>query len=702
MESIFANVGVRQSEDYNPRDHGEINEYEAKIKALIADAEDYNLSELSPDREDNLLYYYGHAPALGPDPNDPLRGDYEDRVDNRSTVVSTDVRDTVMSIMPSLIRIFTQSENIADFVPSTPEGDDMAKQATCDVLHTFWQDNPGFLLLHTVFKDTLTEKVGVLEWCTDNSKEVREREFQNILPEQVQMMIEEYSVGAEEGSVEVVEDDEVNEAGYIPRVVIRYVESKPRRIIEAVAPEDFRIDRRATTPYNSRLIGSSRVVSVSDVVSKGIPKEVVEDYVANYDYYSVERTIRNPGIDTSVVDRDLVQFGKYFIRIDSDGDGIDELHYVCTLGNNYDIVVDQIVDDVQMAVFMGDPRPHSPIGDAMADLVKDIQEIKTRLLRGALDGLSASMFPDLVVNESLVNMEDVLSDGIGRILRVKADPAAVIKELRATFAGEEIFAMLGNMDMVRQSRTGISEASKGVDPKALQSTNLMGIDAIVTGAQERIELVARILAETGFRDLMKGLLREAVRAPNRKRTFKRNGKWYEYDQSVYDPNLTVEVNPSLGKGSDMTRMTALQQIREAQMMVVQSMGLNNPIVTLEQLMNTMNDMLAMANIKNTSRYWNAVTPEMMQALSGPKEPSAEELIAQAELEKVKAQTAKAISERAFKENKLQLDDDFRRDKLGLDNLVKLVTELAKAKPPTEPEKSIPMGTSVVQSGVSAQ
>src|SRR5688572_19316162 len=106
MESIFSNLG-------NSRDRSSetfLDDYEAKVKALIEDAADYNMSSLSPRREDNMEYYNGDLPRLDNGEDTPVFGDpgTQDPV-NRSTAVSTDVRDTIMAIMPSLMRIFTSS-----------------------------------------------------------------------------------------------------------------------------------------------------------------------------------------------------------------------------------------------------------------------------------------------------------------------------------------------------------------------------------------------------------------------------------------------------------------------------------------------------------------------------------------------------------------------------------------------------------------
>jgi hypothetical protein len=364
--------------------------------------------------------------------------------------------------------------------------------------------------------------------------------------------------------------------------------------------------------------------------------------------------------------------------VDSDGDGIDELRYICVIGDNYDIVIDEPVDDVNMSVFCGDPRPHTVIGDSMADLTKDIQKINTQILRGSLDSLSASMNPDLVFNEMLTNAQDVMAGGVGRLIRTTGDPNMAVKEFRTSFIGSQAFEMMGVMDGIRQRRTGISEASKGIDPKALQSTNQVGVEAIVSGAQERIELIARIFAETGLKYLYQGLLREICRSPNKPKTYEVRGQWVDFDPSLFDPNLKVKVNPTMGKGSDMTRLMALQAIKSDQLMIIEKFGPGNTFVTPRHYMNTIADIMAIANIKDTTRYFGEVTDEMIKALQeAPKEPSPEEKIATAEMEKVRSQTAKNLADLAMRDRQQQDDNDFRRDKLTLDTMAKVGIALAK-------------------------
>lgn len=684
MDGIFQSVGLDRPTVEAERNDDAIATYENMVKALIEDAGDYNDSDLSPERVDAVKYYEGLSPGLEDIDTDeeaimgdPMAPDDDDGV-NRSQAVSTDVRDTVLAILPSLIRIFTSAENVVYATASREDTVELAKQQTDGVNYTFWEENPGFLILHDIFKDALIQKVGIVKWWTETENEVRVKEFSNITIMQLSNMIQEYTQPDQAPPEVVTMTPSRVQEGVLEYVKVRYIESSPRYCVDTVPPEEFRIDRRARSVKNARLVGHQTLVTSSTLVSLGVPQEVVDDYRGKFDHYTEEADLRNPGIDTSWVQQDMVEWGEYFIRVDQDGDGIDELHYITVIGNNHDIVSDDIVDEVNMAVFCGDPRPHTVIGDSIADLTMDIQKINTQILRGSLDSLSGSMFSDFVVNEMVTNVEDVMSDGVGKIIRTRSDPNSAVVEFKKSFIGDAAFTMMGTMDTIRQRRTGISEASKGVDPKALQSTSVMGVDAIVTGAQERIELIARVFAETGFKDLFRGLMREMIRNPNKAKTVEMRGTWVDINPSLWDPNLRIRVNPTMGKGSDMNRLMALNEVKSTQLMIIEKFGIGNTIVTPAHFMNTITDILAIANIKDVSRYFASMTPEQIKAIQdAPKEPSPEELIAQSTIEEVKAKTAKAVSDRQMSEKKAVLDEDFRRDKLTLDTFAKIVPALAK-------------------------
>jgi hypothetical protein len=210
----------------------------------------------------------------------------------------------------------------------------------------------------------------------------------------------------------------------------------------------------------------------------------------------------------------------------------------------------------------------------------------------------------------------------------------------------------------------LTDAAKGLDPKAIQSSTQIGVEAVINGAQERVELVARVLCETGFKDLFAGLYNEICENPNPPRTLKVNGKFVPYDTSTFDQSMSVEVNPNLGKGNDMVRMMALSGIKQDQQAIVNQMGLSNPIVGIPEMLNTMTDMLALANVKNVARYFKTPNPQQMQQLlSAPKTPDPQAMAAQAMMEKVRSESAKAVGQQHLDRTKMESENAFKHRQL---------------------------------------
>jgi len=671
IERLFTfKDGSGTPQTYDP---GDPDTYKYFIHALITDSRDYENSVLAPKRDEAQKYYYGMLPTMGvtgpysdtlivEDPNatyEEILGPAEGP--SKSSFVSTDVRDAILMMLPSLVRIFAASENVVSLVPRSPPDEPMAEQATNYVNYVFWQDNAGFLTLYGAFKDALTLKTGFVKWWTDNTHETKRKQFVNITMEQLQMLL------AEDPTASVLPGSLVqNDNGGVD-VTIEGRQNKPVTRVEGVPPEEMRLDRYARTFAQSRIVGHERIVSIDELTKMGYPRDLCANYLQTQDVhnFTMEAMIRNPGRGMSTRVGDGVMYGEWYIRADSDGDGVAELRYICTMGEAHAIVRDEPANRIKFALFSCDPISHTLVGDSIADLTVDIQRIKTNMTRGVLDSLAESINPKTVVNELVTNLDDALNDDLGAVIRTRGDPSAAVQFATTPFVGQQALPVLEYLDAVQQRRTGLSDAARGLDPKALQSSTMIGVEAVINGQQERTELVARVLAETGFRDLFHGLFNEIVENENQSRTLRINGSWQTYHTSMFDADMSVEVNPTLGKGSDTVRMMTLQQIKQDQMMVFQQFGPQNPVVGIPEMLNTITDMLEIANIKNVGRYFKTPDPQVIQQMqSAPKEPDAMTIAARANYERVKSQTAKAMGDQQFNAQKQAQDEAFRRDKLA--------------------------------------
>jgi hypothetical protein len=674
LERLFAHFkeGGPRVGGYDPADPAS---YESFIQAIISDSRGYEEDTLAPARDTAQKYYYGYLPSLNPDgspytdnqivqdPNatfEQILG-YDKESAHKSTYVSTDVRDAVMLTLPSLIRLFAASENVVNLVPRTEADVDAADQQTNYINYVFWQDNPGFLILHGAFKDALTVRTGFVKWWTDDHKEKRRKSFVNLSGPQVQML---QSQDPTARLVHVGQQDP--QTGSYDEVVFEYQVDKPAIRVMGVPPEEMRLDRYARSFSTSRIVGHERIVPIDELTAMGYDREQCLDYLQSQeiDNFTMESQLRNPGRSMSTGVGDGVLYGEWYIKVDRDGDGVAELRYICTMGEDHKIVHDKEANRVKFAVFGCDPISHTIVGDSLADYVQDVQKFKTNMMRGVLDSLAESINPKSAINELVVDMDDAMNDDVGGIIRVRGNPGDAISYVTTPFAGQQALPVIELMNDVLQRRTGMSDAAKGLDPKQLQSSTQIGVEAIINGQQERTELIARVLAETGFKDLFEGLYNEIAESPNQRRTLRVNGKWTPIDTSTFDASMGVEVNSTLGKGSDTVRFQTLLQIKQTQELIMQQFGTSNPVVGVPQYLNTITDMLALSNIKNVGRYFQTPPPQVLQQIAAsPKEPDAMTVAAKAQYEKVKSETAQAIGDLQIRQEKQKRDDAFRREQL---------------------------------------
>lgn len=449
-------------------------------------------------------------------------------------------------------------------------------------------------------------------------------------------------------------------------VIVQFELDKPLVKVAGVPPEEMRLDRYARSFHDSRIVGHERVVPIDQMVAMGYEREECLDYLQSQDIneFTMEAQIRNPGRAMSTRVGDGVKYGEWYIRADQNGDGQPELRYICTMGEDRKIVHDEEANRIKFALFSPDPISHTIVGDSITDYTLDIQRIKTNVMRGVLDSLAESINPKTVVNELMVNMDDALNDDLGAVVRARGAPADAIMYTQTPFVGQPAMEVVTLLNDMLTRRTGLSDAAKGLDPKAIQSSTQIGVEAVINGAQERVELVARTLCETGFIDLFKGIFCEICENPNPVRMLRMSGKFVAFDPSTFDANMSVEVNPNLGKGNDMVRMMALAGIKQDQQALVTTMGMDNPICGPIEMLNTMTDMLELSNIKNVGRYFKSPNPmQLQQMLSAPKTPDAQTMAAQAMMEKVRSATATAVGQQHIDTQKMQMENAFKHQQL---------------------------------------
>jgi len=639
-----------EEEEFETSEQMDEEEFKGYVAKLLDDAIQY-CDELSQERVISSKYYSGHFP--------------EQDDEGRSGATSYDVRDTINAILPSLLRVFFGGKKIMQFTPKGPEDIQMAEQCSSYINNLILEQQPNFFTtLMTVFKDALIRRTGVLKYWWEETETVNTSKFTGLDEQQAEILAGE----------EDVEEVEMESSGQTPEGVPLYDVSLKRRIkegqirIEALPPEEFLISRVAKTVDSADIVSHRSYKTISELVSMGFDREVIEEHSGIEEGFSNNEEFVNRHADNATRHQNNMEpasrkvlYCESFVRIDRDQDNYSELLKVCTIGSSHNIVDVMPCDYIPFVSFTPDPTPHSWDGASITDIVADIQRIKSAILRNVMDSLVMAVSPRMVVQEGQVNMKDVLNTEVGSIIRARGGPASVT-QLDTPFLGQPALGVMGMLDEIKASRTGITKISQGLDVESLTSTARVGIDASVKAAQAHIELIARIFAETSLKPLYKGILHLVVKYQDRAKMARLNNQWVPIDPRYWDSDMDLTVDIPLGAGNDMEKMQFLSTIAQKQETMLQQFGPENPIVSLKNYHSTLSRMIELAGFQDPSVFFG--DPAQYQAPPPePPQPTPEEQYIQIQGQKAQADAQNDAAKLELEREKMIRLDDREKDRI---------------------------------------
>jgi len=633
------------------------------IKSEMDDAKDF-IHQVGAERAESTEYYLGNEP--------------EGTSSLQSEFVSTDVRESILFMLPSIMRTFFGTKKIVEFVPKGPEDIQLAEQQTDYINYIIQQKNPGFQVLYDVFKDALVRKTGFVKVFWDDSVTATTHEYTNLDPQSYQALILDKNVEIVKESITnetIITFDPISQQEVTQEVpasydlTIRRLKPKDQVCIESIPPEEVLISRHARDIESASYVAHRMIKSVSDLVAMGYDQEEIEQY-AGYGGSALdpesyeEQEARNPFDNMVYPDRNDaggkdVLYVEHYLFYDYDGDGIDERVRVCTAGNGLEILNVEQWDELPICMFCPDPEPHTAIGSCPADYLKPIQSAKSQIMRDTLDSLGHSIFPRMGIVEGQVNIDDVLNTDIGQPIRMRAP--GMVQPFAVPFVGKEAFPVLGYLDEAKENRTGVSKASAGLNADALQSSTSSAVSATMSGAQGRVELICRHFAEGGLKTMFKTVNSLVIKHQNAQDVFRLNGKFIPVDPRYWDNDKDLVVNVAISKSSDEEKFQVLAQLSQKQEQIMQTLGPQNPLVSMQQYANTLTRMIEMAGFQDAQSFINTEVPPMPPQSQEPPKPDPAEMLAQAEAMKAQVSAQKAMIDAETDRMKIIMDDDRQRD-----------------------------------------
>lgn len=574
-------------------------------------------SDLDEDRARAIRYYQG----------EPFGNEQE----GRSRVVSRDVFEAIEGVKPDLLRIFTGGDAVVRFEPEGPEDIEQSDQETEYINYLIMERGSGWMAIHDWICDALLLRNGYALAYWDSRESVTEATYSGLNDEELA------SLQSTEG-VEVLEQDtEQVDDGPSHTVKVRETNTDGQVRIKCLEPERVLIDARHAdvSLSDASFVEYWEDKTISDLREEGFN---VEDDIGLSDgegdlYAEAVNQSRRadallPGDDD---DGDpsmrVVRVRTCWVRVDYDGDGIAELRRVVRVGAT--VLYNELDERCTIACATTTRLSHRHVGISLSDQTEDVQLIKSTLLRGRLDNLYLANNGRVAVDEDLVNIDDLMTSRVGGIVRVSGPPGASITPLQHADAGADVLQTIEYLDTVKESRTGITRYNQGLDANSLNKT-ATGISQILNQAQMKTELRARVLAETGFKDLFLIVHMLVLKHRQRADVFMLRNRYVSVNPTEWKTRRNMRVTVGLGTGDSVTRMRNLQMITTAQQAVM-PMGLAGR----EQLYAGLIELTKAAGFKDAQSFW--LDPKENQAPPPQQDPKLIEAQAKMQIEQQRLQ-----------------------------------------------------------------
>lgn len=604
------------------------------VASAITDAIKYVEEELGPDRVEATNYYHGK----------PLGNE----VEGRSRAQMTEVRDGITGAIPGLIRLLHGPEHVVEFVPRRADAVAGAEQATDYARFVYEEDNGGLLVTHSVLKDGLLKKIGIVKWGMDETQEVKTTAYANLTREDIMLL------GADEANELTVTAQNLDGTYNIE---VRRTEAVGRIWVKAVPPDDFFWNREARCLDEAILVGHRDRLTKGQLLQMGVSEADIDEYggaVADGPQTLEEQARREVSNTAWGADVELGEANRRYVYCEvlmmlDMGQGV-ELRRCCTLGDAYHVIKNQPAEDRNFAVFSPDPEPHAFLGGSWYDRLKDLQRINSSLLRGFLDSLSVSLFPRPVYVDGQASVADIMNNAIGAPVRERLPN--MVRWDNIPFAGDKVLPALTMMREVVERRIGQKDGAMSLDMDALQSTGKEAVQAAIVAAQSQSELLGRLYAEQVMKPMFRGILKLAARPESKERIVRLRGKYVPVQPGTWDANMDVSVAVALGSMNTEKKAMVMQSVIEDQAAILHEYGPQNPVVTLAMLRDAKAKLLTLNGIKDVESYYLPVDPNWQPPPPPPPEPTPDQLWIQAEKEMA---FQKAMKELAIKQDELALE-----------------------------------------------
>jgi hypothetical protein len=534
---------------------------------------------------------------------------YGNEVEGRSQVVASDHFDLVESDMPSLARIFLGSNKVLNFKAFSKADEEEARQKTEYADYLIREQKDSFKILHDWMKEPGLAKCSVVKFYPEDTESVSYVTYEGISEDELTMTINGLK-GDNVKAVEIESKDDGVDGTYT--VNLRVVKKTKKIKIANVPVDSFIISRGASSKDDATMIGDECTKRKGQLIEEGYSKKLVMDLVPKgitREEFKQQRFRGQGGYDQKTGKHwtnDEVTIQYLYPLVDYDEDGIPERRLIIKCGE--EILENEPYGIAPYAILTQILMPHALIGRSRGEIAAKSQVQKTAIERGIMDNIYAHSRPRIAVDDSAgsidggkVDLDDLMNHGIGDVIRTDGAPAQAIMPIVEPYIGDSALQIVQYIESKRSNSLGTVASNQGLDSDKFYKETATRFEGVQDSGKAKIELVARVYAETGFRQLYEGVIWTAQHYQDEATEIMVLGKEFQVDPTSWRHEHYCQSKVGLGAGDSEEAIQNLAAQLSTQM---QLKATGSPIVDWKKIYATLDDLSRAMGKSDTSKYFN--------------------------------------------------------------------------------------------------
>lgn len=574
-----------------------------RIQADIASAEAYQASVVEPTVKQRYEIYYADKDY------------YRNRfpiLSKTSDLVSTDVADTIEWALPSLMKVFTGSDEVITIAGVTEEDDTKAETMQELLVYQLQRQNKFFPILYNWMKDALITGMGIIKCYWERAEGYTTE--QTTLNNEALQALQQTGV-----PIVSIEGPDIYGDFVVTYQSPYYVKNAPK--IENILVSDFIYSSDAKSLEEANFVAQKRKVTMSYLrereaqgVYANIDEIKTEDFRQSKIESPIEQVIGDKYNDLTFNQEDKARLEvviyECYTKMDINGDGILEDMIITICGDTIIRIEQNYMGRHPFFTISPTKDPHRIwVKRSYAELIGELQDLKVALTRQIMQNVALNNDPKMLLAEDAINIDDYIQGR--KVIRMKSGHSLneVAMPMPVHPLSPQTFQFLEYIEGQKENRTGITRYNQGLDANSLNKT-ATGISAILGQSSQRLELIARMFAETGIYELFRFMVSLNQKFIDQNTVIRLTNKSLKINPEDLTGNFDLVVNAGISIATKESTIMATQTLLTA---LMQANAGGYMVSTPENIYNLFKKWIESIGFKNYGDYITdpAVTQQRM-------------------------------------------------------------------------------------------